>query len=94
MKLSELDAVLRATWLRREMKPFCVTCGKPVERISEPMMHQDYKITVVFACHGRREEFRFDPESREPLANWPRRVFLRNWARYATTTKPPRRQVV
>ncbi len=88
MKLSQLDSLLRAVWDRRDSRPMCATCDKPVARMSEPMTHQDYKVRLLFECHGKREEVDFDPDSSAPLEKWPRRLFLRNWAGY--TIRPRR----
>lgn len=94
MRLSELDSFARQVAARRDLRPQCATCGKPVEAVEETFTHPFHSVVVVFRCHGKREEIRLDPQSDNPFKDWPRRLFLRNWARYATTTNPERRRVV
>lgn len=74
----------------RDLAPQCCVCRKRVADIYESrndMATQD--VIVTFMCHGKTEELVLpDPRAllnpaRAWLDAWPKRVFLKNWARYS-----------
>jgi len=87
--------ILRRMWMDRA--PECCVCRRRVGSMMEPrndIATED--VFVTFMCHGKTESVRLPGMSRvdrEParamLAAWPRRVFLKNWARYSLA-KPKR----
>lgn len=80
----------------------CATCSKPVERVSVYQSDGDpWQLRVLFECHGAREQASVTLQMmvhdyyRQNLISYvPKRAFMRNWARYSTTTRPERRPVV
>jgi hypothetical protein len=87
VKLSELVSAVRHICPIVNYRPACATCDRPVERIAdEPLPMPDQTVRVVFMCHGKTEAVRLHPEN--GLKDWPKRLFLRNWA--GCTIKPER----
>ena len=87
-------SVLTHLW---RMAPECCVCRKQVERMEESRISlNDNSITIVFGCHGKWDAVNLgspNPISHEPFRDliraWPKRVFLKNWARYSLV-KPKR----
>lgn len=81
--------VLHRSW--RELAPECCVCRRRVDAMEEPrddVATDD--VFVVFLCHGKRESVRLPGMSLDPneplramMGAWPKRVFLKNWARYS-----------
>lgn len=92
---SAAQQVLRHAW--RDLAPECCVCRRRVDAMEEPRNDvTSDDVFAVFLCHGKSESVRlpgFSRYVREParamLAAWPKRVFLKNWARYSLV-KPKR----
>ena len=91
-----IDDVPRA---QRMVAPNCCVCNRLVSRVSADLDISGNDVLLQFFCHGKVERLTVSESDIRKIVEHevavfdvlPKRVFLRNWARYATTTKPPRR---
>jgi hypothetical protein len=86
--------ILRRMW--QDSAPECCVCRKRVDSMMESQSnYYDTNVTITFLCHGKSESILIPGMSiasrpaHAMLTAWPKRIFLKNWARYSLV-KPAR----
>lgn len=96
-----VDAYGVAQYAIKHAQAKCCVCAKAPESGEMERDESGDVLTLIYRCHGAVDVVKIPGIRRmAQTQNFgalidaiPRRVFLRNWAEYRTTTKPERRRI-